>query len=151
MADTRLLKEIESYVRDRLAQRFGQPFSTRRLVVGKRSNGYDATHEFDAVSADGSIVAAIKSSSGKTSGGKFPSGKVSAAYQELYFLSLAEAARHRILVLTDHEFHQIFKSHSDGRLAPGLELMLIPLPPELREQVQVVQEEASQEMSVSRV
>ncbi len=147
MADTRVLKnQVEAYVRSELARRFGQPFTKQVLVVGQRSDGSDATREFDAVSADGHIVAGIKSSSGKTSGGSHPSGKVATAYQELYFLSLAQAER-RILVLTDPEFHEIFKRHSDGRLAHGLELLLIPLPPELKEQAQKVHGEASQEMS----
>jgi hypothetical protein len=88
----------------------------------------------------------IKSSSGKISGGKYPSGKVASAYQELYFLSLVKAER-RILVLTNPEFYEIFQSRSDGRLAPGLELMLVSLPPELREEAQTVQQEASQEMA----
>jgi len=149
MVDTRLLKsEVEQCVREQLKEKFGQPFVKRFLPVGRCADGSPATHEFDAVSADGRIVVGIKSSSGKTSGGRHPSGKIAAAYKELYFLSLVKAER-RILVLTDREFYRILGNDCDGKLAPGLELMLIPLPPELEQQVQVVQEAASQEMSVT--
>jgi len=149
MANTRFLKsEVERCVREQLKEKFGQPFDKRFLPVGQCADGSPATHEFDAVSADGRIVVGIKSSSGKTSGGRHPSGKIAAAYKELYFLSLMKAER-RILALTDQEFYRILESECDGKLAPGLELMLIPLPPELAAQVQVVQEAASQEMSAT--
>jgi hypothetical protein len=147
VADTRLLKnQVESYIRGALEKEFGQRFTTQSLIVGKRADGSPACHEFDAVSADRRIVAGIKSSSGKTSSGRRPSGKIAAAYKELYFLSLAQAER-RILVLSDPEFYKIMESDCDGRLAPGLELMLIPLSPELARQVQTVHTTASQEMS----
>lgn len=149
MADTRVLKnQVEPYVRKQLEEKFGQPFAKQFLPVGQRADGSQATHEFDAVSIDGRIVAGIKSSSGKTSGGRRPSGKIAAAYKELYFLSLVKAER-RILVLTDPEFYRILESDCDGKLATGLELMLIPLPPELEKRVQAMREVASQEMSTA--
>jgi hypothetical protein len=147
MADTRLLtNQVEEYVRTELARQFGRRFEKKALVLSQRSDGSDATHEFDAVSEDGRIVAAIKSSSGKTSGGRLPSGKIAAAYKDLYFLSLARAER-RFLVLTDPEFHAIFIGNCDGKLAAGIEVLLIPLPADLKEQVQAVHRGASKEMS----
>lgn len=147
MADTRVMKHrVEPYVREKLEAEFGQAFTQQFLPVGRRTDGSAAMHEFDAVSADRRIVAGIKSSSGRTSGGRRPSGKINAAYKELYFLSLVDA-NHRILVLTDPEFHQIMRNDSDGKLAPGLELMLIALPRELKEQVQAVHRAASKEMT----
>jgi hypothetical protein len=148
MTDTRILKrQVEDHVRKVLKEEISQTFVSRKLVIGRRPDGTLATHEFDAVSADGTIVAGIKSSSGKTSGGKHPSGKVAAAYQELYFLSLVGAAKRRILVLTDPEFHKIFEKHSGGRLGHGIELKLITLPPELSAEVQLVHKATSQEMT----
>jgi hypothetical protein len=141
-----LKRQIEPYVRKQLEQEFGQSFEKQFLPIGRRADGSQATHEFDAVSADGRIVVGIKSSSGKTRGGKRPSGKIAGAYKELYFLSLVNAER-RILVLTDPEFYRIFQSDCDGKLATGLELILIPLPPELEKRVQAMREAASQEMS----
>lgn len=147
MAQTQFLtRNVEEYVRQELERQFGQPFGKLHMPIDQRSDGLPATHEFDAVSADGQIVADIKSSTGKTSSGKYPSGKVAVAYKDLYFLSLVKAKR-RILVLTDPDFYEIFESNSDGKLMPGLELMLVPLPPELQRQAQLVHQAASQEMS----
>jgi hypothetical protein len=80
MANTRLLTvQVEEFVRMTLEQQEGQSFSKRVLPLA--SGG---SHEFDAVSADGMIVASIKSAGGRTSSGKFPGGKVNAATAELY-------------------------------------------------------------------
>jgi hypothetical protein len=103
-------------------------------------------HEFDAVSADLRTIAGINSSSDKTSGGRRPSGRIATACKKLCFLSLVDAD-HRILVLADSGVHRIMMSECDGKLASGLELMLIELPPKLKEQVQTVHKAASQEMS----
>lgn len=147
MANTRHLTiAVENYVRKQLTEKFGQPFSKKRLSIGYKANGQPTTREFDAVSEDGAIVADIKSSTGKTSGGKNPSGKVAAAYKDLYFLSLVKAPR-RLLILTDPNFYAILQRNSDGKLAPGLELLHIPLSPDLADQVQAVQAVARKEMA----
>ena len=87
MADTSYLKMVvEDYVRETLAKKFGSRFRSRVLTL--QTGGH---HEFDAVSEDGQIVAAIKSASGKTSGGKNPSGKVQGVEAELYYLTLVSA------------------------------------------------------------
>ena len=87
MADTTFLKnEVEEYVRAQLKLEYATTFTSRmlQLVPG-------GMHEFDAVSADGRIVAGIKASSGLTSTGKNPSGKINSAVAELYYLSLVDA------------------------------------------------------------
>lgn len=78
MANTLYLKRVvEDVVRQHLAQQFGVPFESRELTLVT-----GGTHEFDAVSEDGRVVASIKSTSGKTSGGKLPSGEIRAAQAE---------------------------------------------------------------------
>ena len=65
VADTRYLtKEVEDFVRAGLRQRHGIEFSKRKLRLTT-----EGEHEFDAVSADGKIVASIKAASARTSGG----------------------------------------------------------------------------------
>lgn len=72
MADTRYLTTVvEDYVRGRLEQFYGVKFTKQFLQL---STG--ASHEFDAVAADGSIVASIKATSGLTAGGRIPVGKL---------------------------------------------------------------------------
>jgi len=142
MADTTLLKYVvEPYVRGILQREYGCPFHCRRLTL---STG--GSHEFDAVSEDGQVVASIKAASGRTAGGKNPSGKIKDAEAELYYLTLAPG-RERLLVLTDPEFHDIMVRRLSGRLASGLALRLIPLPLEMMQQVRKIQEKASAEVS----
>src|SRR5262245_46270944 len=127
MADTNKLKTIvEPYVREWLQAKFGVPFTKEFLPLA----GCTGEHEFDAVSADRKIVAGIKSSSGKTSGKRNPSGKYESAFAEVYFLSLVQTDR-KILVLTDAEFYRLFVAKSHGKLGAGVELMYCPLPAEL--------------------
>lgn len=142
MADTRFLKHaVEPYVRKKLSEEFGSPFISRQvqLITG-------GSHEFDAVSEDGQIIAAIKTAGGKTATGKNPSGKINAALAELYFLSLVSAKR-RLLILTTPPFYEILNNKLKGSLAPGLELKLILLPPKLQRRVSEIQTMASDEVS----
>ena len=142
MADTHEIKrQIEPYVRGKLSERFGVTFSKRMLPL----TGCDGVHEFDAVSEDGRIVASVKSSSGRTSGQRNPSGKFHASFEELYSLSLV-AAEQRLLVLTSHEFFDLFKKRSEGRIVPGIELWHCPLSPELELLIGQIASEASDEI-----
>lgn len=145
MANTRYLRDVvEGYVRGQLADEFGQPFTSQILVL---STG--GTHEFDAVSEDGRLVASIKSASGLTRGGRVPSGKIKDSTAELYYLSLVEAPR-RLLILTDPEFYEIFLRTMAGRILDGLEVRAMLLPKDIRAEVDKVVAEASREVSPSR-
>jgi len=142
MADTTVLtREVENFVRSRLAERHGQTFGKRFLPL--RPGG---KHEFDAVSEDGSIVASIKAHSGRTSGGNIPSGKILACVAELYYLSLADAPT-RLLVLTNPQFLEIFKRKMRGTLVDGVGIKHVPLSAELQSKVDLVVKKASREMS----
>lgn len=80
MANTRYLTtEVEDHVRKVLRKRFGTPF--RKRVLDLTTGG---RHEFDAVSDEGTIVASIKATSGKTADGKIPNGKDNNAVTEIY-------------------------------------------------------------------
>jgi hypothetical protein len=87
VADTSYLRrEVENYVRAQLAEEFGQHFTAEFLSLAPGGR-----HEFDAVAADRSVVASVKSASGLTAGGRVPSGKIKDCVAELYYLSLVEA------------------------------------------------------------
>src|SRR3989442_15926756 len=104
MANTRAYNRAEEWIRTvRLPKEYGQGFRETKLALGMRRDGTLVKHKFDAVSEDGTIVAAIKAHSGLTAAGNFPGGKVKATYTDVLFLSLVRA-RKRILVLTDPEF-----------------------------------------------
>jgi hypothetical protein len=142
MANTNLLKtRVEPFVREWLAKQYSQTFSREFLQLA----GCSGSHEFDAVSADKRIVCGIKSSSGATSGGKNPSGKIASAYEELYFLAGVDADQ-RFLVLTDKEFYQLLSRKMQEKLSRDIKLFYCPLTEELARLVRAVQSEASSEI-----
>lgn len=146
MANTSYLRyTVEPWVREQLAEKYGQPFSSQDLTLSPGGR-----HEFDAVSADQQIVASIKTNSGLTSGGNHPTGKVSTCLNEVYFLTLV-AASTRILILTNPEFHEIFTRTTAGQIAPGIEVLLLPLHAEMQQDVDRVVRRASDEMRGDRV
>jgi hypothetical protein len=142
MANMQILKtRVEPYVRQWLSERFSQTF-TREFLPLEGCSGF---HEFDAVSADKRIVCGIKSSSGATSGGKNPSGKIASSYAELYFLAGVDADQ-RLLVLTDEEFYELLSTNMRDKLSRGITLLYCPLTEELSELVKKAQSEASKEI-----
>lgn len=141
MANTRYLTmQVEEHIRSVLAEQFGQPFTKERLTL--EPGGH---HEFDAVSQDRTVIASVKSASGRTSGGRVPAGKVKDCIAELYFLTLVEAPT-RALVLTSRDMYDILTRTLRGRLARGLSLLHFPLPPDMQALASQVHGRASAEM-----
>jgi hypothetical protein len=146
MANTHLLKtKVEPFVREWLCAQFGIPFRAGFL----RLHECEGSHEFDAISVDNRIVAGIKSSSGKTSGGRIPSGKISSAFEELYYLSRVDAEQ-KILVLTDQEFFNLMMSKTNGKLPADIRVVYCPLSPELEEIAKSIRRDASDEIDVGK-
>jgi hypothetical protein len=142
VANTELIRsKIHPYVRGWLKEKYGVAFGRSRLPL----RGCEGVHYFAAVSSDGKIAAEIKAASGRTSGGKHPSGKRASAFEQLYFLSLAEAET-KLLVLTDPEFLEIMKAKTAGIVPADIQLLRCPLPPELEKIVFSVTNEASEEI-----
>jgi hypothetical protein len=128
---------VRSWLKDRYGVEFGKNALPLRDCRGK--------HEFDAVSSNGKIVAEIKTASGRTSGGKHPSGKRASAFEQLYFLSLVEADN-KLLIITDAEFLEIMKARTAGIVPANIKLVQCPLPPNLAEIVHSITNEASKEI-----
>lgn len=144
MANTAILRyKVEPVIRGRLAAEFNQLFASRILNLPG-----GAQREFDAVSADGTVVVSIKTSSGLTSGGNLPGGKINSCIADLYYLSLVDAPVRR-LVLTNPEFYDIFTTRMRGAIAPGIEVVLSPLDAELQAEVDQVIAAASREMGAT--
>lgn len=142
MANTRVLTvNVEDFVRTELERRYGEPFRKRRLPITDK--GF---HEFDAVAESGSIVASIKSSSGRTSGNKIPSGKIASAVAEMYYLSLVSTS-HRLLVLTNPDFFEIMTRTLTDRVGHSIEIVHIPLPEALLALAAAAHKSASIEIS----
>ena len=142
MADTRVQLEVEDWVRQNwMPKQFGQQFRRERLRL---TSGGD--FDFDAVSPDNSIVAAISTSVGVTSGGKHPTGKVMKLRSDMLFLLLIEAKR-RIIVLTAPDMYQLcHKEKEGGRVPSSIEFALAPIPAQLGERLRHAQSAASREV-----
>lgn len=146
MANTALLRyKVEPVIRMQLQEEFGKVFTSQVLHLPG-----GASREFDAVSDDSTIVVSIKTSSGLTSGGNIPGGKINGCIADLYYLSLIDAPVRR-LVLTNPDFYEIFTKRMSGALPEGVEVTLVPLPPGLQTEVDRVIREASDEIDRGKV
>ena len=114
--------------------------SFAKRTVRLRTGG---SRSFNAVASDGNTIAPVLNSSGITSGGKKPTGKIRYAISELYFLSLADAPQ-RLLIATNAEFLEYLENETTGALVDGVRLEHVPLPAELAARVAEVTTAASQ-------
>ena len=141
MAKTTFLKvEVENWIRKHLFELHGQPFRSALLKLQPGGN-----HEFDAVSEDDQIVCSIKTSSGLTSGGNIPQGKLTSCITEIYYLNLIQAQSSQ-LILTNEEFFRIFQKTTEGKIAEGVVITHLGLPPQMQLKVDEVIRKASDEM-----
>jgi hypothetical protein len=147
LADTTYIKRVvEPWVRDNWLQgKYGQVFRSKMMPLTRIHGTDHGHHEFDAVSKDGTIIAAIKGHSFKTVGGNLPPAKFASLYQELYFLSLVEA-KERLLIFTDQELHDDFVKRSRGKVADGIELVYCELPKAMQCEVAKIRKKAADEM-----
>jgi hypothetical protein len=101
--------------------------------------------DFDAVSADNSIVATISTSGVKTAGGKHAVGKILKLRSDMLFLTLVEAKR-RVIVVTEQDMcDQLHKEAAGGRVPKEIEFVCAPIPEELRLRLITARMRASKE------
>ncbi len=149
MSDTQGLKtRVEDEVRAGLMKKFGQAFSKGSLPVGKKDGGGQAVREFDAISADGQIVASIKTSSWTTAGGNVPAAKINSFYAELYFFGLIGRRKRKLLVFTEKQTLAGFMKVCDGKKPADVELVHRPLSPGTQRLVRSIRRKASWENGV---
>jgi len=146
MADTRVQLEVEDWVRrEWLPAKLGERFSRERI---KLSPG--GVFDFDAVSADFSIVANISTSSARTASDKLAVGKLMKLRSDMYFLLLA-ACKRRFVVLTDRTMFELCQKERDsGRVPESIEFLHAELPESLRERLRAAQLVASDEVAPAR-
>lgn len=142
MADTRFLKtRIEQHVCKWLGSRFpNHDFHGCRIAL---RSGY--RFEFDAVSEDESIVAAILSNRPRTRTGGVNTGAVRKALLDMCYLLAVPGNPTRLMVFTDAKFREDMVGQA-RRLGDGGVLMeFCPLPPDLAREREAVLNHASQE------
>ena len=142
MADTRVQLEVEDWVRrEWMPHKLGQQFSRERVRL---SSG--GVCDFDAVSSDRRIVAAISTSGAVTAGGKHAVGKLLKIRSDMFFLLLAEAER-RIVVLTEKDMYErCIKEVQGGRVPSSIEFVRAEIPLELEARLQISRGTASDEV-----
>ena len=124
-----------------MPHKLGQQFSRERVRL---SSG--GVCDFDAVSSDRRIVAAISTSGAVTAGGKYAVGKLLKIRSDMFFLLLAEAER-RIVVLTEKDMYErCIKEVQGGRVPSSIEFVRAEIPLELEARLQISRGTASDEV-----
>jgi len=143
MADTRCQVECEDWVRrEWMPKAFGQPFHRERMSL---SSG--GVFDFDAVSADNTIVASISTSSAKTASGKNGVGKLMKLRADMLFLLLSNAPR-KVLVLCEEDMHALcLREMASGRVPKDIEIIHAALPADLAERLGAARRVSSSEVS----
>jgi len=128
-----------------MPQRFDQQFVRERVRL---SSG--GVCDFDAVSADRKIVAAISTSGALTASGKHAVGKMLKIRSDMYFLLLATADR-RLVVLTERDMYErCLKEAEGGRVPSSIEFLLAEIPGSLETKLRLSRGTASDEVSPRR-
>lgn len=143
MANTRAQLVAEKWiVENELPHLFGGQF----LPATKTKLTWGGMFEFDAVSADGAVVVCISTSSGRTSGGNFPSAKVQKLKADAFYLLHATGVSRRVMAFTNEAMREaIRKEQTRGRFPPEIELVVVRLPEELAAAVEESRVIASKE------
>lgn len=148
MADTRVQTQVEDWVRENwMRDRFGRDFSRNRVTLSA-----GGVFDFDAVSADRTVIASISTSGGKTASGNYAVGKLMKIRSDMLFLHMAEGAKQRMLVLTEQSMLDVCeKERLAGRTPKGIEFHLADIPSELRAKLVKARAEASKEVTPNAV
>jgi hypothetical protein len=123
------------------AKTFGQQFFRERVPL---SSG--GVCDFDAVSGDRKIVAAISTSGAVTASGKQGVGKMLKVRSDMYFLLLAAAER-RLVVLTEKDMlYRCRKEAEGGRVPSSIEFVHAEIPSDLEVKLRTSRVKASNEV-----
>jgi len=146
MADTRVQLEAEDWVRcEWLPRQFNQQFRRERLRLTA-----GGVFDFDAVSADDSIVANISTSSGVTAGGKNPAAKIQKLRADMLFLLMIQAKK-RLIILTEKDMYELCRKEKvNGRVPNEIDFLLAELPDALAAALREAKRKASDEVSSGR-
>jgi hypothetical protein len=144
MANTQAQLQAERWVvTEYLPKLFNKQFKGKSvsLIWGGGFN-------FDAVSEDGEIIACISTSSIKTAGGKPSTGAFNKIRGDALFLLHGNSAKRRCLIFTEKDmYNHYLKEIASGRFPPGIELIFVDLPADIKQKVKEAKKAASQEVS----
>lgn len=124
-----------------LPKKFGQSFLQKSLTLQSKT-----LHEFDAVSDDNEIVAAICFSAGTTTTGKVaPDALKRVRSDALWFLMLESTPAHRLMIFTDSSMVDLIKQEKKrDRFPRALEILRVKLPRALAAKLEESQRSTSE-------
>ena len=146
MADTRVQLQAEDWVRcEWLPRQFNQQFRRERLRLSA-----GGVFDFDAVSADDTIVANISTSSGVTAGSKNPAAKIQKLRADMLFLLMIQVKK-RLIILTEKDMYELCRKEKvNGRVPDEIDFLLAELPVALAAALKEAKKKASNEVSPGR-
>jgi hypothetical protein len=123
-----------------MANEFREPFYRERVRL--TSGG---VFDFDAVNRDGTVIATISTSGGRTSSGKLATGALMKLRSDMLFLTLA-APKRALLIVTEYQAYDLCRKESDaGRVPPHIEFHHVTLPRDLAEKLSLAKRRSSDE------
>ena len=126
-----------------LPRKFNQQFEEKLIDLT-----WGGKFKFDAVSEDGKIIGSISTSAAKTASGKPSSGPFHKIHSDTLYLLHANSATKRLLIFTEKDMQEHFiREQESGRLPPGVDLIHVELPNNLKNQVKNARFSASQEVT----
>jgi hypothetical protein len=111
--------DIEGIMREKLGEMYGTHFRKGKLLLGNKLKGESQVHEFDLISDDNGTVGEVKS-------GKSSRTNYSLALVDCFYLSKIKA-RIKLMVFTNRELYEYFKSHSEGLIEGDIQAILVSL------------------------
>jgi hypothetical protein len=145
MANSRFRITVEEYVREWMRQAFGHTF--RAAPIQLCDGGM---FDCDAVSTAGTVIACICTNAGITISGKKATPKLHKIRSDILPLLRATANR-RIIALTNSPMYELCREQARaGRLPREIELVLVPLPVAIHDQLVIDHEEAAAEVMPKR-
>ncbi len=144
MANTSYIKKVvESFVRERLSEEFGIPFIEASIpLLG------GGEHLFDAVGVEGDhavIVGNVLSNRPFTRGGRENAGAVQKAHSDLDYLNRVPEGTRRLMIFTDPDFCELIQKRSGRWNSENIEMLVCPLPPDIKVNLKQVLDDASRE------
>lgn len=140
-----LTKEVESWVRES-----GLPnlYPTQLFAKQKMKMTWGGEFEVDAVS-DKQVICITCAGLGHD--GKLKTGPFNKMVKDAVFLLALDDPRDRSIVFIDEFFHSsIVAEQNRGRFPPGINLVLVTLPEEMKSEVLKIREIASAEVGAKK-
>ena len=143
MADTSYLKQVvEPHLRDWAAGKLGVSLASRKVVVGKNSEGAPVSFQFDGVSEDRTVGVCVSAST------SYKPGQMRKFFMEATLLNRVPSFRRRVMVFISDHMWEAFKNQCDGLVdLRNIEPMICTdLPREMRAKISAVYAKAAREV-----